>query len=104
MNWTIEWMRCLPQVGQHTDYVIECGWRCSDTQNNYSGAVYASCSFTVDENTPNGYTPYDQLTEQQVLGWCWANGVDKTATEAAVAKQIQDQIDPPVLQPPLPWA
>jgi len=39
-----------------------------------------------------------------VLGWIWASGVDKTATEAAVEQQIQNQIDPPVVSPPLPWA
>jgi hypothetical protein len=50
------------------------------------------------------FTPYAQLTESQVLGWIWANGVDQTATEAAVAQQIQNQINPPVVTPPLPWA
>jgi hypothetical protein len=37
------------------------------------------------------------------LGWCWANGVYKTATEAAVQKQIDNQINPPIVQQPLPW-
>jgi hypothetical protein len=54
---------------------------------------------------PSGtFTPYDQLTQEQVLGWCWANGVDKTATEANVQSQIDNQISPPTIQPPLPWA
>ena len=97
-------MRCLPQVGEHADYVIECGWRCSDTQGSYHATAYGTCAFAVDENSENEFIPYEQLTEQQVLNWCWANDVNKTATEAAVAKQIQDQIDPPVIQPPLPWA
>jgi len=43
------------------------------------------------------------LTQDQVLGWVWANGVDKTATEAAVQQQIDNQINPPVVSPPLPW-
>jgi hypothetical protein len=50
------------------------------------------------------FIPYQSLTEQTVLGWCWANGVDKDATEAAVEQQIQNQIDPPIVTPPLPWA
>jgi len=32
------------------------------------------------------------------------NGVDKDATEAAVEQQIQNQINPPIVTPPLPWA
>jgi hypothetical protein len=30
--------------------------------------------------------------------------VNKAATEASVAQQIDNQINPPVIMPPLPWA
>jgi hypothetical protein len=55
--------------------------------------------------TPTGttFTPYADLTQEQVLGWVWDNGVDKDATEAAVQQQIDYQINPPVVTPPLPW-
>jgi hypothetical protein len=43
------------------------------------------------------------LTQDQVLGWIWAGGVDKANTEAAVNLQIANLINPPVVQPPLPW-
>jgi hypothetical protein len=43
------------------------------------------------------------LTKEQVLGWIWASGVDKDATEAAVAQQIENQKNPPIVYPPLPW-
>jgi hypothetical protein len=39
-----------------------------------------------------------------VLGWVWSSGVNKDATEAAVAGQIENQISPTEIQPPLPWA
>jgi hypothetical protein len=45
-----------------------------------------------------------QLAQDQVLGWIWANGVDQAVTEAAVQQQIDNQINPPVVTPPLPWA
>jgi hypothetical protein len=50
------------------------------------------------------FTPYADLTLDQVLGWVWANGVDKTATEAAVEGQIEAQKNPPIVSPPLPWS
>lgn len=50
------------------------------------------------------FTPYDQLTQDQVLGWCWANGVDKDAVEAQVSSQLEEMLNPPVVAPPLPWA
>jgi hypothetical protein len=43
------------------------------------------------------------LTQEQVLGWCYANGVDKSAIEANVSLQIANQINPPVVSLPLPW-
>jgi hypothetical protein len=50
------------------------------------------------------FIPYQDLTLDIVLGWIWANGVDKAATEAAVQTQIDNQINPPVISPQLPWA
>jgi hypothetical protein len=37
------------------------------------------------------------------LQWCYENGVDKTAIEANVTAQIENQINPPVVTLPLPW-
>jgi hypothetical protein len=98
--WIIERLLCKPTEGTLTDVVITADWRCNGTQDNYSGTCYGSTSFAP----PSGdFTPYDQLTEQQVLDWCYANGVDKTAIEANVTAQINDQINPPIIAPPLPW-
>jgi hypothetical protein len=101
-TWTIEWMQCKPQEGSLTDVVVTAGWRCNGVDGSYTGTVYGTCSFPVTQGS--SFVPYNRLTEQTVLGWCWANGVDKAATEAAVAQQIADQKNPPVVQPPLPWA
>ena len=101
MNWIIEWMKTTPSTATPPEFVIECGWRCSATEGEFSGTVYSTCSFTVTQGS--SFTPYADLTQDQVLGWCWANGVDKDATEAAVQQQIDNQINPPVIQPPLPW-
>lgn len=103
ITWVIEGMQCKPQEGQYTDVVITAFWRCNgvDSDNtDFTGAVYGSCGFSVPGNP---FTPYEDLTQDQVLGWCWDNGVDKDATEANVEGQIQNQINPPVVQLPLPW-
>jgi len=105
ITWTIEWMQCKPTEGQYTDVVIDAGWVCTGTQEQggttYVGRYQGSVQFPMPEGS---FTPYNQLTQDQVLGWVWANGVDKTATEAAVQMQIDNQINPPIVQPPLPWA
>jgi hypothetical protein len=100
LSWIIERLLVKPTEGTLTDVVITADWRCNGTQDQYSGTCYGSCSFAP----PSGeFTPYDQLTQDQVLGWCFANGVDKTAIEANVTQQINDQINPPIIAPPLPW-
>ena len=108
LSWIIERLLVKPTEGSLTDVVITADWRCNgtettgsgDTEQTYTGTCYGSCSFAPP--TEN-FTPYDQLTEQQVLDWCWENGVDKTAIEANVSLQIQNQINPPVVVLPLPW-
>ena len=99
--WLIERLLVKPTEGSLTDVVITADWRCNGTDETYSGTCYGSCSFAP----PSGsFTPYDELTEQQVLDWCYENGVDKTAIEANVTLQIENQINPPVITLPLPWA
>ena len=98
--WLIERLLTKPVEGSNTDVVITADWRCNGSQESFSGTCYGSCSFAP----PTGsFTPYDQLTEAQVLDWCFANGVDQNAIEANVSLQIQNQIDPPVVSLPLPW-
>ena len=100
ISWIIERLLVKPTEGSYTDFVITADWRCNGSQESYSGTCYGSCSFAPPTE---GFTPYDQLTEQQVLNWCYANGVDKTAIEANVTAQIEAQINPPVVVLPLPW-
>ena len=101
-TWTITAMDCYPQADNETDVVFNVHWTCSGVDGEYNASVYSTCAVPLSgEGT---FTPYADLTQEQVLGWIWANGVDQTATEAAVAQQIQNQIDPPVVTPPLPWA
>ena len=106
ITWTIEWMQCYPQAEGEVDVVFNVGWRCNGVQvdgdKTYTGTVYSTQPVIYLAGSP--YTPYQDLTEQQVLQWIWAAGVDQASAEAAVTQQIADQQNPPVVQPPLPWA
>ena len=98
--WLIERLLVKPTEGTNTDVVITADWRCNGSQESFSGTCYGSCSFAP----PTGsFTPYNELTQQQVLDWCYANGVDQAAIEANVTLQIANQINPPVVSLPLPW-
>ena len=106
--WLIEQLLVKPTDGSKTDVVVTANWRCNSLEivgtgedaKTYSGTCYGSCSFAP----PSGsFTPYPDLKPEQVLGWCYANGVDKNAIEANVSLQIANQINPPVVALPLPW-
>ena len=98
--WLIERLLVKPVEGSNTDVVITADWRCNGSQESFFGTCYGSCSFAP----PSGsFTPYPDLTQDQVLSWCYANGVDKNAIEANVSLQIANQINPPVVALPLPW-
>ena len=100
ITWSITAMNCST-TEQNPDTVIVCHWQCNATDGTYNASTYSTCSVP----SPTGsFTPYSSLTQEQVLGWVWANGVSKEATEAAVEAQLQAQINPPVVTPALPWS
>jgi hypothetical protein len=100
--WIVEWMKTTPTSADPAEAVITIGWRCNGTDGDYSGSVYSTVSLPAAD--PASFIPYADLTQDIVLGWVWANGVDKDSAEAAVAQQIEMQKNPQVIQPPLPWA
>lgn len=101
INWVVLSLECKPDVDGKKDYVVCCYWQCNGKDGEYSSSIYGTINFGVKED--ESFTPYEDLTKEQVLGWVWSSGVDKDATEAAVAQQIQNQINQPIVSPPLPW-
>lgn len=101
-TWIVEYMSCYPEADGETDVVFVVGWRCNATDGTYAATQYGSVNVPYASGDP--YTPYADLTQSQVLGWVWANGVDQAAVEAALATGIENQVNPPVVTPPLPWS
>jgi hypothetical protein len=80
-------------------FVTTAHWQATAVDGEHTASIYSTCSWA--DGIVN--TPYDQLTQETVLGWVWANGVDKTATEAALAAQIEAQKNP-VTATGTPWS
>ena len=103
-TWSIDWLQASTQtIHGFSEVVLSAGWRLTGVDGEYSSSAYGSVSFPQPEEG-GSYTPYAQLTQAEVLGWCYANGVNQTATEASVTQQVATLANPPVIQPPLPWA
>jgi len=80
------------------NFVITAHWQATATDGDYTASIYSTCSWA--DGTP--VIPYENLTQETVLGWVWANGVDKEATEAALAANIALQKNP-VTATGTPW-
>ena len=100
INWIIKQLLVKRTEGSLSDVVVTANWSCRASDGTFSAVLTGCTEFAP----PSGsFTPYADLTEAQVLDWCYANGVDKSAIEANVTAQIQNQINPPVVSLPLPW-
>ena len=101
-NWCIEWCQTTPSSADPSMCVLQIGWRANGVDDAYSSTIYSTVS--LPPANPDDYIPYSELTQEDMLNWCWSNGVDRAATEAALAQMIENQKKPPVIQPPLPWS
>ena len=103
-TWGIVSLECYPEYDGETDVVFTVHWTLTGTDGTYSGSVYGSVGVSLDPAAP--FTPYASLTQEQVIGWVQdAMGPEQVAAyEANVAAQIDAQINPSVVTPPLPWA
>ena len=79
-------------------FITTAHWTVNAVDGDYTASAYGSCGFAAA--TPA--IPYDQVTMQEVLDWCWANGIDKEATEASLANNIALQ-KAPVTATGVPW-
>ena len=94
-TWTIS------QLDRQTSdgFVTTAHWQATAVDGEHSASIYNTCSWS--DGTPT--VAYADLTQEQVLGWIWANGVDKDATEASLAAQIAKQKAPKTARG-LPWS
>jgi hypothetical protein len=96
-------MNAYPELDGETDVVFTVHWILTGTDGTYAGSVYGSVGVALDEGAE--FTPYENLTLAQVVSWVQdALGEEQVVSyEANVAQQIANQINPPVVTPPLPW-
>jgi hypothetical protein len=94
-NWTITDTNYETANG----FITTAHWTASAVDGDYTASIYSTCSWA--DGTPT--VPYADVTMQEVLQWCWDSGVDKDATEAALAQNIELQKNP-VVASGTPWS
>lgn len=105
-NWVVSSMNEYPTTPDGLDDVVfTVNWRRAATEIVDDKAFYADTygALSVPAPSPEDFTPYPELTFDQVCGWLEA-GLDTEAIDSGLATQIEQQINPPVVSLPLPWA
>ena len=106
-NWQIVSMPAYPQEAGQSDVVFQVNWQCqaqepsADLLTIYSATSVGSVPVAYTAGSP--FTPYDQLTQEQVWGWINPS-IDRPEIEANLQAMIDAQKNPPVVTPPLPWS
>lgn len=103
-TWAITQMIAIPQYEQYQDVVVTATWQCNgeqvDNGETYFGQATGVNAFALPTTT---FTPYADLTQDQVMQWCIADGLNQADQEAIVQAQIDNAINPPTVALPLPW-
>lgn len=103
--WIISAMDTAPSDDGLTDVVKTVHWRRDaelvDGDKTYYGDVYGALGCSAPD--PMAFVPYSELTFDEVCGWL-ETSLDVVSLDAALDAQIENQINPPIVQLPLPWA
>ena len=94
-------MPSYSQIDGQTDVVFQVNWSCGAYEDRLSATTAGSVPVTYTAGSP--YTPYDQLTQEQVWGWINPS-IDRPEIEANLQVMIDAQKTPEVVTPPLPWS
>ena len=94
-NWQVVQMDRLTSDG----FVVTVHYNVSATDGEYSASTYGTVGYT--EQPDESYTPYEELTQEQVVGWV-QESLGKDTVEASLAGQIEAQKNP-VQVSGLPW-
>ena len=79
-------------------------WRVTESEtvgdDTFTASAYGTVGFTPDPDADD-FVAYDDLTEDDVMAWVWAD-VDQEATEAALTAKIEADKNP-VSASGVPW-
>lgn len=107
-EWSVNAMECYPEKNGYTDVVFTIHWSLSGIKIHNEKPFGTNCYGTVgvELNDDSVYTPYEELTKEQVTEWIIAALGEEQVNNYynSLANQIEKMINPPSVSLPLPWA
>ena len=83
-KWSITNMSATPEREGKKNVVFSVGCKCEGVSDIGASSFEIHCGFEFDPAAR--FTPYEQLTEQQVLEWAWNSGDEKEQIEFRVQR------------------
>jgi hypothetical protein len=103
-DWVISAMECRVHEENMDDVVIIVHWRYQarelHEEKEYFAETYGATSVGMPD--PETFTPYDQLTKEQVVGWL-EEELDVEQMNASLQENINLQINPVTVTLPPAW-
>lgn len=105
VQWQIDSMSVMPSFGGQQDVVVLVNWSCVCLDDGAFGIVSKSTSIELDSSDP--FTPYNILTQNQVIGWVQEvlglSEVSNIEADSQAANQ-EAKINPIPASLPNPWS
>lgn len=101
-SWTINLLPNYPSAEGQSDVIFEVIWTLTGVDGQYSASEQGAIGVNYVEGQP--YTPYNELTEEQVLGWVTSTIPEETLNiyKTSIQRNIESQKEVQIL--PLPWS
>lgn len=102
-TWKVTGVKTRTEEGQ-SGFVFQTYWTKTGVDENGNEGVFTGAT-PLKPSTDGDFTPFEQLTEEQVLSWIQAVVVGdyEAHVNGQIAKQIAAKVNP-VEEPKLPWA
>ncbi len=104
-SWVICALECAPNIDGREKVVTLVYWRRHGV-NAEGIATDISGSQELEYDESNLFTPYENLTQNQIINWLEDNMTPEqiAALDAILETQINEKANPTIVLPPLPWA
>jgi hypothetical protein len=106
MIWIISQLDSIPSLDGMDKVISTIHWR-AQKQLEEDGVVvftsdtYGALSLTAPHEA--SFTPYNEVTQEMVESWL-TSGLDCVAIEANLDAQVENYLNPPIVNCGLPWS
>ena len=99
-TWVISQLDSIPSIDGMDKVISVIHYRAQKQEADFTADTYGALS--LDAPHEASFTPYDEVTKAMVEGWL-TNSLDCEAIEANLDAQIQNFLNPPIVNYGLPW-